>query len=391
MNIILLTSDFFPNVGGMATHAYELARAHAANGHTVNLVVPVYGTGENHREEMDGFTVHRLFITNTTPRVKHVIYIRMVRSYILALMSQMKVDVLHWHDLTPNCWSTWTLRSRLPLVWTNHTSNYLEYCETPRGRAKIRAYLHHPQAIISPSRELHEKSARTGVRSDRLYYIPNGVDAAKFKPGLSFGVLDKDFGIDLTRPVIVCPRRLEPKNGVEYLIRAVPLIRERVPGAQILIVGGGFPEERERFEVMLSDAGHREGVFFTGNVPNQSMPGFYALSTVAVLPSLMEATSISGLESMASGLPLVGTNVGGIPELIIPGESGLLVEARDPRALADALIRVLTEPSLRESLGRGARARVEQVFAWPEIARRTADVYLTAQSDWHSNHGGSAG
>jgi glycosyltransferase involved in cell wall biosynthesis len=378
MNILLLTSDFLPNIGGMATHALELARAHVANGHHVHLVHPVYGAGEQRIEEIEGFTVHKLFVDRQTPRIKHIVYIRAVRRYILALHANIRFDVLHWHDLTPNCWTTYTLRNTLPLVWTNHTSNYLELYETAAGRRKIRFFLGHAHAIISPSRELFEKSMATGISGDRNFYIPNGVDAEKFRPDNSFGVIDKDYGLDPAHPVIICPRRLEPKNGVEYFIRAIPVVRQEMPDVQFLIVGGGFPEERSRFEALLAEAGEARGVVFTGNVPNTLMPRFYALSTIATLPSLMEATSISGLEAMASGLPLVGTRVGGIPEIIEDGTSGLLVEPRSPEQLADAYLRLLRDEALRRTLGSGARARVEAVFAWPEIARRTAEVYETA-------------
>jgi len=381
MNILLLTSDFLPNIGGMATHALELARAHARNGHVVHLLHPVYGNEQARREDMEGFTVHKLFVNRTTPKIKHLYYIHAVRKYIQSLHTMEHFDVLHWHDLTPNCWTTYTVRRLLPLVWTNHTSNYLEMYETVAGRIRIRAFLGHAGAIISPSRELYEKSAATGISPQRNFYIANGVDAEKFKPGGGFGVIDKDYGVDPAKPVIVCPRRLEPKNGVEYFIRAIPLVRKHMPEVQFLIVGGGFPDERTRFEEMLSSFGERKGVIFTGNVPNTAMPQFLALATIAALPSLMEATSISGLEAMASGLPLVGTKVGGIPEIIDDGESGLLVDARSPEQLAEAFLRLLADESLRVRLGSGARARVEKEFAWPEIARRTVEVYLLACED----------
>lgn len=387
MNILLLTSDFLPNVGGMATHALELARAHVMNGHAVHLVHPVYGAGEQRVEEMEGFTVHKLFVDRQTPRIKHLLYIRAVRRYILDLHARVRFDVLHWHDLTPNCWTSYTLRKALPLVWTNHTSNYLELFESAMGKRKIRLFLGHADAIISPSRELYEKSAATGIHAERNFYIPNGVDAAKFHPGGNFGVIDKDYGLDPARPVIICPRRLEPKNGVEYFIRAVPLVREQRPDVQFLIVGGGFPEERARFEGMLREWRQAKDVVFTGNVPNSSMPLFYALASIAALPSLMEATSISGLEAMASGLPLVGTKVGGIPEIIEHERSGILVDARSPEQLAQAFLRLLDDDGLRNTLGAGARSRVEREFAWPEIARRTAEVYALAIADMRQGVG----
>ena len=378
MNILLLTSDYLPNVGGMATHAHELARAHIRNGHTVHLVVPVYGSQPDTTEDADGVTVHRMYIARSIPRVKHLFYIAAVRRRILRLHAATPFDVLHWHDLTPNCWTTWTLRHTLPLVWTNHTSNYLEYCETPAGRRKIRRYLHHPEAIISPSHELHQKSVLTGVPESRLFSIPNGVDADTFKPGTSFDLVDKDYGIDSSRPVIVCPRRLEPKNGVEFFIRSIPMVRERRPEVQFLIVGGGFPEEKARFEQILRESGHATGVIFTGNVPNTLMPKFLALSRIAALPSLMEATSISGLEAMAAGLPLVGTTVGGIPEIIEDGVSGMLVEPRNPEQLAAAFLRLLDDAGLRAQLGSAARRRVLEEFSWTRISLRTIDVYRIA-------------
>jgi glycosyltransferase involved in cell wall biosynthesis len=159
-------------------------------------------------------------------------------------------------------------------------------------------------------------------------------------------------------------------------------VRAERPDVQFLIVGGGFPEERARFESMLAVEGQRHDVFFTGNVPNTAMPRFYALATIATLPSLMEATSISGLEAMSSGLPLVGTNVGGIPEIIDDGVSGLLVEPRRPDQLAAAYLRLLGDADLRTRLGAGARARVEREFAWPAISARTVAVYERAIDWW---------
>lgn len=376
MNICLLTSDFLPNVGGMATHAHELAKALAGAGHALHIVHPVYEQGRNDFvEQFDGIIVHRLFIENETPRFKHLVYVARVRSYIKRLHAAQRIDLIHWHDLTPNCWTTRTLRRRFPLVWTNHTSNYLEFCETRVGRIKIRAYLRHPDAIISPSRELNEKSIRTGVRPEWLFYIPNGVDAAKFHPGAATKEIEATYGLDPAKPIVICPRRLEPKNGVEYFIRAVPLVRESCPDAQFLIVGGGFPEERERFEKMLDGWGLRSAVVFTGNVPNDTMPRFYAASDLAILPSLMEATSISGLEAMSSGLPLIGTKVGGIPEIIEDGASGILVEPRNPEQLAGQIARLLEDPAERRRLGIAARERVERHFSWDAIAGRTLEVY----------------
>ena len=375
MHIALLTSDFLPNIGGMATHAHELAKALACKDHEVHLVHPVYATGSDFVEQFDGIIVHRLFIANDTPRLKHLVYIRKVVSYLLKLHRDRKLDLIHWHDLTPNCWTTFRLRKEFPLVWTNHTSNYLEYCETKKGRLKIRAFLHHPDAIIGPSKELTEKSIHTGVPVNWLFYIPNGVDAEKFSPRVSSEEIAAQYGLDEAKPIVICPRRLEPKNGVEYFVRAIPLVRKINPAAQFLIVGGGFPEERIRFENLLKERKEDHAVVFTGNVPNATMPQFYAASDIAVLPSLMEATSISGLESLSSGLPLIGTNIGGIPEIIAHEKTGILIEPRNPEQLAEQINRLLADEALRNRLGNAARKRIEEEFSWSVIAERTLEVY----------------
>jgi len=382
MKILFLTSDFLPNIGGMATHAHELARALVQGGNTVHLVNPVYGNGKRRIEAIDGIVVHRLFFPLTFPKVKHMFYIVGVRKYLTNLLVSHGFDVLHFHDLTPNCWTTKFFVSKLPVVWTNHTSNYLEYYETSKGKAWIRKNLGHINAVIGPSKELAQKSEAIGLPRDARFYIPNGVDARKFNPEMLPGDLPEQCGIDPLRPVIICPRRLEPKNGVEYFIRAVPRVLEKFPEAQFLIVGGGFPEERERFEKMLTGWGCRQSVVFTGNVPNSDMPAYYSMSEIAVLPSLMEATSISGLEAMASGLPLVGTRVGGIPEIVIDHETGILVEPRSHEALAGAIQKLLADPALRKQLGQNARRRVESTFSWLQIAGQTVGVYTYAISRW---------
>ena len=375
MNIALLTSDFLPNVGGMATHAHELAKAFARKKHLVHLVNPVYTEAEDLVEQFDDIVVHRLYVNNQTPRIKHVRYIWKTRSYLIDLKHRQQLEILHWHDLTPNCWTTRTLRKHFPLVWTNHTSNYLEYCESASGRRKMKRYLHHADAVISPSKELNEKSLYTGVDVQWLSYIPNGVDSKKFHPAVSPEGIREEYHLDPGKPVCICPRRLEPKNGVEYFIQSIPAVRARFPETQFLIVGGGFPDEKVRFEKYLLENNQRQGVVFTGNVPNTLMPRFYAISVIAVLPSLMEATSISGLEAMACGLPLIGTTVGGIPEIIEHEQSGMLIEPRNPLQLAERIIDLLNNPALRSRLGHAARRRVEEIFSWDVIADRTLDVY----------------
>ena len=118
-----------------------------------------------------------------------------------------------------------------------------------------------------------------------------------------------------------------------------------------------------------------ERVTMLGSVNNNDMPDIYRACDISVLPSLMEATSITGLESMASGLVLVGTKVGGIPALIEEGKTGFLVPPRDPEAMAEKLIPLIRDKARCKQMGEAAREKAKTEFSWPVIAGQTVEVY----------------
>ena len=114
---------------------------------------------------------------------------------------------------------------------------------------------------------------------------------------------------------------------------------------------------------------------FLGNVPNPQMPLIYRAADISVLPSFMEATSITGLESMATGLPLVGTRVGGIPVLIEDGTSGRLVSPGKPGEIAAAIDQLVEDAALRKAMGQAGRRSAVENFSWGHIAEQTVEVY----------------
>ena len=170
--------------------------------------------------------------------------------------------------------------------------------------------------------------------------------------------------------VVLLARRLVEKNGVVVFADAVTRLKNP---ARIVFAGDGA--ERRKVEQILRDGGCLDRCVFLGNVPNPDMPDIYRAADLSVLPSFMEATSITGLESMATGLPLVGTRVGGIPALINDEETGLLVNSHDPAALAVAMDRLIADSGLRAKMGQAARQRAADHFSWNRIAAQTVDVY----------------
>jgi glycosyltransferase involved in cell wall biosynthesis len=127
-------------------------------------------------------------------------------------------------------------------------------------------------------------------------------------------------------------------------------------------------------EKLVRDHGLEPFTRFVGAVPNAQINSYLGASDLVVLPSLMEATSISGLEAMSASRPLVGTRVGGIPELIEEGVTGLLVEPASAEALAEGIVRAYRELDLAEA-GRLARRKVEEEFTWSRLAKKTVEFY----------------
>lgn len=366
MKVLLACMDFPPNVGGVAAHVYELGRALVRLGHEVRVASLRLPADAPALEDLDGMDVRR---ATAGPRW---LWQHRLRRLIADAVAEFRPDVIHVHGLRP-------LRPArglgVPVVFTNHTSGFLMRLERGRFWARrLGRIMAHAAITIAPSHELEEASIRAGFPCARTRYIPNGVDAGRFRPDVDGAPVRTALGIPADAMVVLAARRMVPKNGVRYLAAAAKgFVRD---GVVLVLVGDG--EERPLVERILAEDGIADRVILTGARGNAEMPGFYAASDVVVLPSLREATSIAGLEAMATGRPLVGSRVGGIPELIEDGRTGLLVPPADPDALAAAVCRLLDDPDLRKKAGDLARLRVVEQFSWDVVAARTVDAYREA-------------
>ena len=203
----------------------------------------------------------------------------------------------------------------------------------------------------------------------------NGVDTELFRPveparlGSGAG-REGEAGRPAPRRIVV-PRRLYEKNGVEYLVRAVPRMARTLAGLQVVVVGDG--PERARLKALARELGVGERMRFLGARAHDEMPGLLCSGEVAVFPSLMEATSVAALECMACGVPVAASRVGGLPE-IVDESVGALFEPADPEGLADAVLALLTEGDL-EAMGRRARARVVSRWSNERLAERHLEIY----------------
>jgi phosphatidylinositol alpha-1,6-mannosyltransferase len=202
-----------------------------------------------------------------------------------------------------------------------------------------------------------------------------GADLAAFRPDLPTQDLRERLGV-ADRPIVVCVSRLVARKGQDVLIRGMEDVRRRVPGATLVIVGGGPHEDTLR--AMAAEAADGS-VVFAGQVSEEDLPRYYAMGEVFAMPcrSRMGGMEVEGwgnvfVEASACGLPIVVGDSGGAGETVIEGETGLLVQGRDVRTVADAVAGLLEDPARATRMGLAGRARVERRHAWPAIAGRLA-------------------
>jgi len=315
------------------------------------------------REVMDGVQVIRTWFPGKSPAGWIAHTLASIPTY-LPLARQ--ADVLHAQTFA-SAPPAMLAQARFgkPMVLTLHTSHFLRLAKRPAWRPVLRRIIRAADWLLAASEEIRDVALEL-YPHPRAEALTNGVDTELFRP---IGAPPRT--MDGRRRVIV-PRRLFPKNGVEYFIRAMPLLRRELD-VEALIVGDG--PERPRLEALARELGVADAIRFLGARPNTEMPALYAEADVAVFPSLMEATSVAALEAMSCGRPVAASRVGGLPE-IVDEEVGTLFRPADPEDLAARLAALLRDADLAK-LGRRARDRVVQRWSLERLARRHQEIYRT--------------
>jgi phosphatidylinositol alpha-1,6-mannosyltransferase len=208
----------------------------------------------------------------------------------------------------------------------------------------------------------------------RMARFTPGVDDATFRPGCGGDEVRRRLGL-ADRPVVVCVSRMVARKGQDMLVRALPLIRQRVPDAALLLVGDG--PHRPEVERLVERLDLRAHVVFAGRQPWDETPAYYDAGDVFCMPTRTrllglepEALGICYLEAAATGLPVVAGDSGGAPDAVLDGENGLVVDGRDVAAVADACATFLADPALARAFGARGREWVARAWRWDDLAAR---------------------
>lgn len=406
MKICMLTSSY-PKYQGEVTAPFieEIAAGIAGRGHTVHAVLPK-NRGLRRQPLERGVHLHPYPYTplraldvwgyaealTADVDVRGRVYLAAPLALGAGLLACLTVtrrfpcDLVHAHWALPNgpVAALVAARRRLPLVVSLHGSDvYMP--ERHRWLRGLFAWtLRRATAITACSGDLARRGIALGASVERVHVIPYGADQEAFRPAdaAERQRLRAELGLAEGEGFLLAVGRLVSKKGFDVLVRALPDVLQRAGPARLIIAGKG--DLHEPLSALARELGVQEQVSMPGAIERNRIPGLFRSCDVLVVPSVHdERGNVDGLpnvllEGMASGAAIVASDVAGIPQVIRPEETGLLVPEKDPASLAAAIVRLLREPEIRRRLGRQARHRVEDDLNWPAVAQEFEQVYARA-------------
>ncbi|MDB5772908.1 MAG: glycosyltransferase family 1 protein [Burkholderia sp.] len=349
---IALVGPLPPPSGGMANQTLQLATLLRAEGATVEMI-----------------QVNRPYQPAWIGKIPVVRAMFRLPLYIADLWRAANlVDV--YHVMANSGWS-WHLFAA-PAIWVARLRGKPVVVNYRGGEADsflskalfwIKLSLTRSDAIIVPSGFLRAVFEKNGIRTE---VVPNVINLHRFSSA------DAVAPSDDTAPCILVSRNLEPIYDNATAIRAFAIVKKALPSARLIIAGSG--PELQNLVNTVSELGISAAVTFTGRVNNEDMPALYRQAQVMVNPSLVDNMPNSILEALASGVPVVSTNVGGVPYVVEHDKTALLVAPQDPQEMAAAILVLLKDPAKAEQMRQAGIQSVQQ-YTWSKVQSRLLGVY----------------
>jgi alpha-maltose-1-phosphate synthase len=400
MRIAIFTNEYPPNVyGGAGVHVAYLSRELAALGDG-GQHVEVFSFGEQN-EERGNLRVQGIpagaSLAAQDPRHARLLD-ALVRN--LAMVGAVHTpDIVHchtWYSHLAGCLARPLTSARL-VITTHSLEPHRPWKAEQLGTAYEattwieRTAYQNADGVIAVSRAMKEDvQTLYGVAPERVRVIHNGIDPDEYHPRPAPDTLRR-LGVDPELPMVLFVGRITRQKGILHLVRA---IRHLDPGMQVVLCAGApdTPEIAAEMTILVEEARRESAsaiIWIPEMLPKPEVISLYTHAAVFVCPSVYEPFGIINLEAMACETPVVASAVGGIPEIVVPGETGLLVsfeaegggsaEPRDAeafsRALADAINELMGNAERRAALGKASRERVLAQFSWRHIAEVTLDFY----------------
>jgi len=367
MRLLMVTQDFLPNTGGIETYCFELAARFSKKTDYFSVLAPSHADAETFDEKLS-YPVLRIPAKST-----HLPFMALLPH--MFLVYRKKIDtVLHaqWQTVTASILSKKVTGYPRRIFVAAHARELLISPFTGkegwwseilyRGRKRI---FSHVDGFFPVSRYTASLLKKDGVSSEKINVIGNGTDPKRFKPIIS-AALEEDMKLN-DRKVLLTICRLVPRKGIGLVLSSLrEIIKER--DDIIYLIGGTGPDE-PRLRSLVSDWKLEPYVKFLGRVPDKKMPEYYSLSDVFVMPAKNKPPDVEGygivfLEANACGVPVIGSKTGGIPDAVIEGETGYLIEEGDVSQLTVYLKRLIENEKLARKMGQKGRRRVLNEANW---------------------------
>jgi glycogen(starch) synthase len=361
MRVLFWSGAFWPTIGGVEVIARKLLPALQRRGHEFIVVTPKTSANSPDEDEYEGIPVYRFsFENHFTPSA--VDYVIGMRRKIDGLKRAFLPDLVHINAVNRSnfFYLTTSQTPRLPLLVTLHgqwEKQIEPVVEQTLRRADWVAGC--SAAMLDRGRQLVPE---IGARSSVVY---NGIEMPLLAPE----------PLPYDPPRIACLGRLWPEKGMDLALLAFVSVRERIPKARLIIAGDGALGAE--LQQQAADLGIASAVDFLGWVAPENVTALINTSTIVLVPSRQEALGLVTLEAAAMARPVVATRVGGLPEVVMHEETGLLAEPENTGALAQSMIFLLENRDAAARMGQAARSRVQRLFSWDRYVEAYDGLYRT--------------
>ncbi|WP_199255769.1 glycosyltransferase family 4 protein [Mycolicibacterium mengxianglii] len=369
--VLLVTNDFPPRRGGIQSYLEQLV-LRLPDSHELTVYAPQWKGAEAYDRDA-AFDVVRHPGTLMVPepsvdrRMRQLIKARQIETVWFGAAAPLAL-------LAPRARGAGAAR-----VMASTHGHEVGWSMLPVARSALRRIGDGTDVVTFVSRYTRGRFASAFGPAASLEHLPSGVDTERFRPDPAARVeLRRRYGLG-GRPTVVCVSRLVPRKGQDMLIRALPRIRDRVPGAVLVIVGGG--PDLDRLRGIAAEYGVTDDVVFTKSVPGDELPGHYALGDVFAMPCRtrgagldVEGLGIVFLEASATGIPVVAGNSGGAPETVLEGQTGNVVDGRNSDQIVETISALLEHPERAATMGRRGRDWVTRQWRWDTIAARAGEL-----------------
>ena len=389
-SVLILTSSYPKYLGepsGIFLHL--LSKYLSARGWRLTVLAPNFPGGKK-TEKIEGIRIYRFnyfvpsmqglcYRSGMLPNLRKSgilwlqvpLYLVSMWYSVLKLLRTQSIDLIHVHWVLPQGIIAGLVRifSKIPILLTVHGSDIFSF----NGKLAIflKKFSLRQASAITANSIFTSSLVKNLDRNVPIDVVPMGVDTDEFNPNRKNPKIREELGIE--GPMILFVGRLVENKGVQHLLQAMPSVLKIFPNAVLVIIGDG--SQKGKLKKLVETMKLSQSVYFLGTLSHSQLPEYYAEADVFVGPSEVEGLGVVFLEASSSGLPLVGTAIGGTADILLDGVTGIKVETENAVELSRAIVRILRDDELSQRLSKNARDHAVKNFSWPRVAFRFAEIF----------------